>query len=142
MIKNVRQYEYTKKKVREFEEGLKTIRKRYSSDKNKVALLSQGYVEHIAQLKAEMEEYERMRRSPLPKMLRIHNLGEISHHLVRLRIARRITQAELASRLGCKQADISRIEREEYQGYTISQLKKIATSLGAELQLNLIPVRR
>ncbi len=140
MIKNDRQYEYTKRKLYEFEEDLKAIRKKYSSDKNKVALLSQGYIEHIAQLKAEIEEYEKMKRSPLPKVLRIHNLDEISPQLVRLRIARRLTQAQLAARIGCKQADVSRLEREDYQGYTISQLKKIAASLNAEIELDLIPV--
>ena len=142
MIKNDRQYEYTKKKLHEFEQDLKAIRKKYSPDKNKVALLSQGYVEHIAQLEAEIEEYENMKKSPLPNVLRIHNLVEISHQLVRLRIARRLTQAQLAARIGCKQADVSRLEREDYQGYTISQLKKIAASLDAEIELDLIPVQK
>lgn len=142
MIKNDRQYEYTKKKLHEFEQDLKAIRKKYSPDKNKVALLSQGYVEHIAQLEAEIEEYEKMKNSPLPNVLRIHNLVEISHQLVRLRIARRLTQAQLAARIGCKQADVSRLERDDYQGYTISQLKKIAASLDAEIELDLIPVQK
>lgn len=140
MIKNDRQYEYTKRKLHEFEEDLKAIHKKYSSDKNKVRLLSQGYVEHIAQLKVEIEEYEKMKEVPLPKILRAHNLDEISRQIVRLRLARGLTQAELASRIGCKQSDISRLEREDYQGYTIGQLKKIAASLNAEIEIDLIPV--
>ena len=139
MIKNDRQYEYTKRKLHEFEEDLKAIRKKYSSDKNKVALLSQGYVEHIAQLKAEIEEYEKIKKSPLPKVLRIHTLNEISRQLVRLRIARGLTQAQLAAQTGCKQADVSRLEREGYQGYSIGQLEKIAAGLNAKLELDLIP---
>lgn len=141
MIKNDRQCEHTKKKLREFEEDLKAIRKKHSSDKNKAALLSQGYVEHIAQLKGEMEEYEKMKKSPLPKVLRIHSLDEISRQLVRLRLARGFTQAQLAARIGCKQSDISRLEREDYQSYTVVQLEKIATSLDAEIELDLIPAR-
>lgn len=142
MIKNDRQYEYAKNKLHEFERGLKAIRKKHYSDKNKVGLLSQGYVEHIAQLKAEIKEYEKMKKSSLPKVLRACNPVEISHQLVRLRLARGLTQAELAARVGCKQADISRMEREEYRGYTISQLEKIAESLDAEIELDLIPVRK
>ena len=138
MIKNNRQYEYTKRKLREFEEDLKAMRKKYSSEQNKADLLSQGYIEHIAQLKAEMAEYEKMKNSPLPKVLRARGVDEISHQLVRLRLARGLTQAQLAARVGCKQADVSRLEREEYQGYTIIQLNKIATSLGAEIELDLI----
>jgi len=140
MIKNDRQYEYTKGKLHEFEEDLKTVRKKYSSDKNKVTLLGKGYVEHIAQLKAEIKEYKNMKKSSLPKILRACDPAEISHQLVRLRLARGLTQAELAARIGCKQADISRMEREEYSGYTISQLEKIAASLNAKIELGLIPV--
>ena len=142
MIKSDRQYEYTKRKLRELEEDLKAIRKEYSSDKNKVALLSHGYIEHIAQLKAEIREYEKMRESPLPRVLKIRNIDEISRQIVRLRLARGFTQAKLASRIGCKQADVSRLEREDYQGYTLGQLKKIATGLNAEIELDLIPILR
>jgi len=139
MIKNDRQFEYTKKKLREFEGNLKAIRKEYSSDKNKVTLLSQGYVEHIAQLKSEIMEYKKVKETPLPKILRAHNLTEISRVLVRLRIARGFTQAQLAARIGCKQADISRLEREDYPGYTFNKLQKITKSLDAKIELSVIP---
>lgn len=142
MIKNKRQYEYTKKKLYEFKQDLKTIRKKYFSNKNKVDLLSQGYVEHVVHLKSEIEEYEKMKKTPLPKVLRAHNVSEISHHLVRLRLARGITQAGLAARIKCKQSDISRMEREDYQGYTINQLKKIAAGLDAKIELDLIPISK
>ena len=65
-----------------------------------MALLSHGYIEHIAQLKAEIREYEKMRESPLPKVLKIRNFDEISRQIVRLRLARGFTQAKLASRIG------------------------------------------
>lgn len=142
MIKNDRQCNYSKKKLQELEEDLKTLRKKYSFDPNKVALLGQGYIEHIAQLNSEIEEYRKMKKEPLPQVLRIHNTDEISHQLVRLRIARKLTQAQLASRIGCKQADVSRLEQEEYQGYTINLLKKIAAGLGAKIELDLIPLHR
>jgi len=142
MIKNDRQLEYTRRRLRELEENLEEVRSRYSSNKKQVGLLSQGFIEHIAQLKGEVEEYERMKKGPLPRVLRAHDAGEISRQLVRLRIARGLTQAELAERIGCKQADISRLEREDYQGYTISQLKKVAAGLNAELGLSLVPSGR
>lgn len=139
MIKNDRQLKITKQKLDELKKGLERIREKYSSDKKKCEFLSKGYLLHIEQLGNEIAEYEKIKRSTLPKVLRIHDLNEISHYLVRLRIARGVTQAELATRIGCKQADVSRLEREDYQGYTIGQLKKIAASLGTEIELNLIP---
>ena len=138
MIKNSRQLKYAKKRLCQLKLDLAVVRKKYSLDKNKVVLLSQGYIEHIAQLKAEIKEYKRMKKTPLPQVLHARDSIEISHQLVRLRIARGLTQKELAARIGCKQADISRLEREDYGGYTISQLKKIATNLDAGIELNLI----
>ncbi len=58
MIKNDCQCIYTKKKLCEFKEDLKAIRKKYFPDKNKVALLSQGYIEHIAQLENEIRKFK------------------------------------------------------------------------------------
>ena len=139
MIKNGRQYEHSKKKLHELEEDLKAIRKKYYLDKNKVALLSQGYIEHIVQFKDEIKEYEDMIKAPFPEVLLIHNLNKISRSIVRLRIARKITQEELAQRVGCKQSDISRLERDDYYGYTIGQLDKIMAGLGVKIELNLFP---
>lgn len=139
MIKNKRQYEYSKKKLHELEEDLKAIRKKYYIDKNKVALLSQGYIEHIVQFKDEIKEYEDMIKAPFPEVLPIHNLNEINRSIVRLRIARKITQEELAQRVGCKQSDISRLERDDYRGHTIAKLDEIIAGLGAKIVLNLIP---
>jgi predicted XRE-type DNA-binding protein len=140
MIKNDRQLKITKQRLNELKEGLERIGKKYSSNKKKCEFLSKGYLLHIEQLRNEITEYEKMKKSPLPKVLRAHDLDEISRQLVRLRLARGLTQAELAARIGCKQADVSRLEREDYQGYTIGQLKKIAANLDAEIEIDLIPV--
>lgn len=142
MIKNNRQYEYTRRKLKEFEQDLKAIQERYASDKKKLTLLSQGYHEHIVQLKAEMAEYEKMKTAELPKVLRAKIPLEINRLLVWLRIARNLTQAELAVQIGYQQADIARLEREDYQGYTLNQLKKIANCLGARIELNVILTER
>lgn len=140
MIRNDRQLTTTKKKLAELKMGLERSRRRYPS-KKEYEFFSKGHKLHIGQLKAEIEEYEKMKKSPLPKVLRAHAPDEISYQIVRLRLARGLTQAQLAARIGCKQADVSRLERENYQGYTIGQLKKIAAGLNAEIELDLIPAR-
>lgn len=142
MLKNDRQYAYTKKKLNEFKIDLKEIKKKYSTDKNKLALLSQGYKEHIEQLKAEIAEYEKMQESPLPKVLLAKNVEQISRVITRLRVCRRFTQSQLAARIGCKQADISRLERESYRGYSIELLERIAKGLDAKIELKVIPKAR
>ncbi|MFC1480434.1 helix-turn-helix domain-containing protein [Candidatus Omnitrophota bacterium] len=142
MIKNDRQLQYTIKQLRNMEEALKDVRDKYSSNKNQVEVLSQGYIEHIKQMKAEITEYKRMKTTPLPAVLRAKNPTELSHILVRLRLFRGFTQEQLASLVKCNQSDISRLEREDYKGYTVKQLEKIARILNADVELNLIPAKK
>ena len=139
MIKDSRQYANTKKKLAMLIEDLKTTRKKYSDDKNKLALLSQGYLDHIEQLKSEIEEYEMVKNNPLPKVLSARHPNEIYKLITKLRIKRKVTQSQLASRIGCKQSDISRLERKNYRGYSIETLEKIANELKADMELRLIP---
>lgn len=139
MIKNEAQYEYTKKKMYEFEQALKRVRKKYADDKDKVALLSQGYVQQIVDFKAQIAQYKKMKKTPLPRTLPAHDSTEISRQLTRLRLRRKLTQTQLASRIGCKQADISRLEREDYAGYTVESLCKVAKAMSTDLVLNFIP---
>ncbi len=141
ILKNDRQYEYTKKKLYEFEQALKKVGKKYANDTDKLTLFSHGYVEHITQLKHQIAEYKKMKKSPLPKILRARDAAEISRQLVRLRIAKGFTQAQLAARTDCKQADISRLEQEDYQGYTVNLLRKVAATLGADMELEFLPAK-
>lgn len=142
MIKNDRQREIAKKKLYELEESLKNINKKYSSNKMQLKLLSRGYKEHIAQIKKEIEEYKKMKEAPLPRILKAHSPADISHQLIRLRVSKGITQEKLAKSIGCKQADISRLEQEGYGGYTITQLKKVADSLDANIEISFIPGKK
>lgn len=142
MIKNDRQLQYTIKQLRNIEEALREIREKYSSNRNQVEVLSQGYIEHIKQMKAEIAEYKRMKTAPLPAILRAKNPAELSYILVRLRLSRGFTQEQLASLMKCNQSDVSRLEREDYKGYTVKQLEKIARILNASVELNLIPEKK
>jgi predicted transcriptional regulator len=57
---------------------------------------------------------------------------------IELRNKRNISQAELAERIGTKQAAISRLEH-GYPNTTIGTWQKIAEALDAELEINIIP---
>ncbi len=63
MIESDRQLEYTRRKLQELKTALAAIRKQHSGDRAKVELLAQGYQEHIAQLGAEVRQYEETHRS-------------------------------------------------------------------------------
>ena len=83
------------------------------------------------QLEEEVQSYERLKRGDLGELSNLHGLG---HMLVALRIARGLTQRELASRLEVHESQVSRDERNEYHGVTVARASRILDALGVELK--------
>ena len=82
------------------------------------------------QLEEEVQSYERLKRGELGELLNLHGLGVM---LVALRIARGLTQRELALRLGVHESQVSRDERHEYHGITVERAARILDVMGVEL---------
>ena len=60
----------------------------------------------------------------------------ISEKIAELRHNAHLTQGELAKRVSTTKSAICRYESNEYKGYSVSLLKKIASACGAELQIS------
>ena len=63
---------------------------------------------------------------------------QIARQLIALRLARGLTQADLAARAGTRQVSVSRVET----GATVPKLpllKKLARALDAHLEIRLVP---
>ncbi|MBI4600439.1 MAG: helix-turn-helix transcriptional regulator [Planctomycetes bacterium] len=82
------------------------------------------------QLKEEVESYERLQRRDFEELKNFHGLGRL---LVALRIARGLTQRELAAKLDFHESQVSRDERNEYHGITVDRASRILDALGAEV---------
>ena len=78
----------------------------------------------------EVEEYERLRRGQLDSSF---NLMGIGRRLVQARIYRKMTQQELAEKLGITAQQVSRDERNEYHNAGIERIKKVMEALGLEM---------
>ena len=50
-----------------------------------------------------------------------------------------LTQKELAELIGTKQPTIARLEDADYEGHSLSMLRRIATALHMRLEMRLIP---
>jgi transcriptional regulator with XRE-family HTH domain len=61
--------------------------------------------------------------------------------LVEARVASGLTQQQMAERLGVSQAQISRIEKEDYDSYTLTTLRRYVAALGGEFELE-VNIRR
>jgi DNA-binding XRE family transcriptional regulator len=87
------------------------------------------------QLREEVESFERLRRGEFGEF---HNLQGIGQLLIGLRIAKGMTQRELAERLGVHESQISRDERNEYHGVTLDRASRVLEVLGAEIRTTVV----
>ncbi|RVU40716.1 XRE family transcriptional regulator [Lujinxingia sediminis] len=83
------------------------------------------------QLEEEVRSYERLKRGDLGELSNLHGLGSM---LIALRIARGLTQRELARRLEVHESQVSRDERNEYHGITVDRASRVLDAMGVELR--------
>jgi len=83
------------------------------------------------QLEEEVQAYERLKRGEFEEIGNLRGLGQL---LVSLRIARGLTQRQLAEKLGVHETQVSRDERNEYHGITLERAARILDALGAEVR--------
>jgi len=95
-----------------------------------VAKLKEPLESFHLQLVEEVESYKRLKRGQFSEFDNLHGLGQV---LIGLRIARGMTQRELARRLQVDETQVSRDERNEYHGITVERAKRVLDALGVRL---------
>ena len=85
-----------------------------------------------AQLEEEVEWYERVRRREFAVS---HDVRDIGRTLIALRIANGLSQRELAEKLGVSEPQVSRDERNEYNGITIERAQRVLEAMGESLRI-------
>lgn len=95
-----------------------------------IAKLKEPLESFHMQLVEEVESYERLKRRQFSEFENLQGLGQV---LIGLRIARGMTQRELAERLGVNETMVSRDERNEYHGITVDRARRVLDALGAKL---------
>jgi ribosome-binding protein aMBF1 (putative translation factor) len=88
------------------------------------------------QLQEEVEAYERMQRGSFEP---IRNLAGVGRLLVAARVFRKLSQRDLARRLGVHESQVSRDERNEYRSITVERAGRILDVLGVELLSEMRP---
>ena len=87
------------------------------------------------QLKEEVAGYERLKRGEFEAL---SNFEGLERWLVALRIAKGLTQRELAERLQVHESQVSRDERNEYRGVTIDRARRILDAIGAQVRTEMV----
>ncbi len=68
--------------------------------------------------------------------------ADIASQIHKLRKRAGLSQRELAAKLGTTASVICRLEDSDYEGHSLSMLKRIAAALGRRVKIVLVPVER
>ena len=91
----------------------------------------QPMISFRAQLEEEVEAYTQMKRGDLGQL---ESLTSIGRWLVGARIARGLSQSDLADKLGVDPSQVSRDERNDYRGVTAERAQRILEALGVRFK--------
>jgi len=86
----------------------------------------QPVLSFLAQLDEEIDWYQNVRKRNFPVIRRLTQIGQL---LIAVRIARGLSQRQLAETLGVSEAVVSRDERNEYHGITLERAQRIFDAL-------------
>lgn len=134
MIKTEQEYLEAKSRLEQEFKALETHRtkmKKAGLKKDQIQLAIDPLESFALQLKEEVEEYEKLKRGEFNIL---ENLDGIGYMLVAIRISKGIKQKELADKLGVKESQVSRDERNEYHGASVEKVQKILKALGVILK--------
>lgn len=95
-----------------------------------VAKLREPLESFHMQLVEEVQSYERLKRGQFSEFENLDGLGQT---LIGLRIARDMTQRQLAGLLGVSETSVSRDERNEYHGITVDRANRVLDALGVRI---------
>jgi len=102
----------------------------------RAAAVRGSYEGMIRQLEDELREYDHLKsgRLTLPN---VERLDQIAPFVAKMRIAKGVSQTELANRLGVSKQVVSRYEETEYQTVAISRLQEILDAIGIKTSVTL-----
>ncbi len=135
MITNERQYRITKAALKRFEEGVAGL-KASGPGRDVDPRIHEAMIEanksQRDELREELERYDDLRSGRIAQRT-LHSLRDVPIALIEARIAARLTQRELAQRLGVPEQQVQRWEANSYSGVAIERLQEIADALQLQM---------
>lgn len=134
MIKNERQLKITRRKIRDFEEVLEKLNQDYKSGPDiKLKMQMDALTTDVAKLNREVKEFERLKSGAI-KVISAGSFHELPDVIIKARIARSLTQKDLALRLGMKEQQIQRYETSNFASASFSVIEKIVEALDITIE--------
>jgi DNA-binding Xre family transcriptional regulator len=135
VITNEREYRITKAWIARFEKSQADYAAREPSpnvDPRMKQVMHDALDSEIQVLREQIEHYEKLRDGRITSR-EITSLHELPTALIEARIAARLTQRQLAERLGVAEQQIQRWEANNYSGVNLDRLQSIADALGVKM---------
>jgi DNA-binding XRE family transcriptional regulator len=131
MIRNERQYNVTKGQIRRLKDAIKAAESmRADVDPEIRDAMIAGYESQLEELRAELAAFDELRKAT---SLEVHSMEELPDALIKARVARGLTQEELAERVGVKPQQIQRYEATGYRTASMKRVLEIANAMTVKI---------
>jgi HTH-type transcriptional regulator/antitoxin HigA len=133
MITNERQYRISKSQLAKFESAVLGFDLKEAAERIGSRVLAKAELDALKSecevLSSQIQDYEAL-KSGAVTVLEAESLDELPSILIRARIAKGLSQRELAIRLGLQEQQIQRYESEEYASASQRRIVEVARTLG------------
>lgn len=96
-----------------------------------------GIESQLETILEEIKEYEQLKTKEI-SIIEINSFDELADGLIKARIASKLSQKQLADRLGIKEQQIQRYEAERYSSASYQRLRDIAKALGIQIRNDIL----
>ena len=134
MIKSDAQRDRAVAQIQGFRKALSKMPQEKSTKRS--AAIRGSYEGMIRQLEDELHEYDQLKSGELT-LPHVERLDQIAPFIAKIRIAKGLSQTELARRLGVSKQVISRYEETDYQTVGIVRLQAILDAIGLKALVTL-----
>jgi HTH-type transcriptional regulator/antitoxin HigA len=134
MIKSDAQRDRTLAQIEGFRQALANVDQEKPGKRS--SAIRGSYESMIRQLEDELGEYDHMKSGALT-LPHIERLDQIAPFIAKIRIAKGVSQTELARRLGVSKQVVSRYEESDYQTVAIARLQEILDAIGIKTLVTL-----
>ena len=135
MIKNERQLKITKNTLRKFESILMQLTKQQhqSAPDLKLKMQIDTLETDTSKLKKEIKEFEHLKSGEV-KIISAKSFNDLPTLIIKARIARALTQKDLALKLGMKEQQIQRYESNYFANASFAMMSKIVDALDITIE--------
>jgi transcriptional regulator with XRE-family HTH domain len=138
MIKNEKEYEYSRECARRFEEAIRALDEddELKKTRDDWQLSRDVKQSHLMALQAEIGEYERLINCPQtqPIKIKVESINKLPDALIKARIAAKMSQQELAEIIGIEAERVRQYEDSDYQCASFVEILEVSTVLGVEFE--------